>query len=212
MTTDNLSAQKPFTIPAGTDFNGLVQPGTYQLLWYDATAQNTPTGGNACQLAVSRIAENVILQTCTVWRGGLVYETYQRIREDGTWTAWDKLAAEALQVAQAAQKTADSIQTARNSGNYKMTDIWTLSTPSQLWEAFDDTNRRLLLVHVDNAGGDLATKLSAVGANTGDFYCYFMGDGVQYGLLILTSPRHGLLATVGIWNNVWDYAVRVSYK
>lgn len=91
MTTDNLSAQKPFTIPVGTDFNGLVQPGTYQQLWYDATAQNTPTGGNACQLAVSRIADNVILQTCTVWRGGLVYETYQRIREAGTWTAWDKL-------------------------------------------------------------------------------------------------------------------------
>lgn len=89
--TDNLSAPKPFTIPGGTDFNSLVQPGTYQLLWYDATAQNTPSGGNACQLAVSRIAENVILQTCTVWRGGLVYETYQRIREAGTWTAWDKL-------------------------------------------------------------------------------------------------------------------------
>lgn len=78
--TDNLSAPKPFTIPGGTDFNSLVQPGTYQLLWYDATAQNTPTGGNACQLAVSRIAENVILQTCTVWRGNRVYETYQRIR------------------------------------------------------------------------------------------------------------------------------------
>lgn len=145
----------------------------------------------------------------------------------------DSLAAEALQVAQAAQKTADaaksaasdaqstatnaqktadSIQTARNSGNYKMTGIGTLSTPSQLWEAFDDTNRRLLLVHVDEAGGDLATKLSAVDANTGDFYCYFMGNGVQYGLLILTSPRHGLLATVSIWHNVWDYAVRVSYK
>lgn len=89
--TDNLSAQKPFTIPAGTDFNGLVQPGTYQQLWYDANAQNTPTGGNACQLAVSRIADNVILQTCTVWRRGLVYETYQRIREAGTWTAWDKI-------------------------------------------------------------------------------------------------------------------------
>lgn len=91
MTTDNLSAQKLLTIPVGTDFNGLVQPGTYQQLWYDATAQNTPTGGNACQLAVSRIAENVILQTCTVWRGELVYETYQRIREAETWTAWSKL-------------------------------------------------------------------------------------------------------------------------
>lgn len=91
MTTDNLSAQKLLTIPGGTDFNGLVQPGTYQQLWYDATAQNTPAGGNACRLAVSRIADNVILQTCTVWRGGLVYETYQRIREDRTWTAWDKL-------------------------------------------------------------------------------------------------------------------------
>ena len=196
--TDNLSAPKPFTIPGGTDFNSLVQPGTYQLLWYDAAAQNTPTGGNACQLAVSRIADNVILQTCTVWRGGLVYETYQRIREAETWTAWSKLLS--------------ANDTARNSGNYKMTGIGTLSTPSQLWEAFDDTDRRLLLVHVDEAGGDLATKLSAVGANTGDFYCYFMGNGVQYGLLILTSPRHGLLATVGIWDNVWDYAVRVSYK
>lgn len=145
----------------------------------------------------------------------------------------DSLATEALQVAQAAQKTADaakseasnaqstatnaqktadSIQTARNSGNYEMTDIFTLSTPSQLWEAFDDTNKRLLLVHVDNAGGDLATKLSAVDANVGDFYCYLMGDGVKFGLLILTSPRHGLLATVGIWGNEWNYAVRVSYK
>lgn len=106
--TDNLSAPKPFTIPVGTDFNSLVQLGTYQQLWYDATAQNTPTGGNACQLAVSRIAENVILQTCTVWRGGLVYETYQRIREDGTWTAWSKLLS--------------ANDTSGNSGNYKMTN------------------------------------------------------------------------------------------
>lgn len=88
MLLDNLRNEKAVSLGAGTDFDGLVQPGTYQLLWYDATAQNTPTGGNACQLAVSRIAERVILQTCTVWRGGLVYETYQRIREDGTWTAW----------------------------------------------------------------------------------------------------------------------------
>ena len=86
--TDNLSAPKPFTIPGGTDFNSLVQPGTYQLLWYNATVQHTPTGGNACQLAVSRIADNVILQTCTVWRGGLVYETYQRIRSAGEWSDW----------------------------------------------------------------------------------------------------------------------------
>lgn len=113
---------------------------------------------------------------------------------------------------QSVQAAVDALQTARNSGNYKMTGIGTLSTPSQLWEAFDDTDRRLLLVHVDEAGGDLATKLSAVGANTGDFYCYFMGNGVQFGLLILTSPRNGLLATVGIWDNEWDYAVRVSYK
>lgn len=88
MRTDNLRAQKPFTIPGGTDFNSLVQPGTYQMLWYDAAAQNTPSGGNACQLAVSRIAENVILQTCTVWRGGLDYGSYQRIRSAGEWSDW----------------------------------------------------------------------------------------------------------------------------
>ena len=90
MKADNLNASNAIVLSAGEDFDDVTLPGTYQLLWYDSGAENTPTGGNACQLAVSRIAENVILQTCTVWRGNRVYETYQRIREDGVWTAWSQ--------------------------------------------------------------------------------------------------------------------------
>ena len=86
----NFSPEKIIILTGGQDFNALVEPGTYQLLWYDGTAQNTPTGGNACQLVVARIAENVFLQTCTVWLGNQTFETYQRIRENGVWGEWAK--------------------------------------------------------------------------------------------------------------------------
>ena len=118
----------------------------------------------------------------------------------------DAAAARAKQQAEAAQSTANRTKAMLDAGTLTINQIGTLSTPQQLFDASERSGRSLLLTHVDAAGGELATKLSSVGANVGDFYCYFMGDGVNYGLLILTSPRSELVAVINVWRKDWGTA------
>lgn len=116
----------------------------------------------------------------------------------------------AQQTASAAQQTANGTKTSLAAGNLHINNISTLSTPQQLFDLWQGSGRRLILTHVDAAGGTLKTKLDAIGANTGDFYCYFMGDGGNYGLLILSSPRSNLLAVISVWAKDWGNAVNLT--
>ena len=122
----------------------------------------------------------------------------------------DAATARAQQTANTAQQTATTTKTSLAAGNIQINNIPTLSTPQQLFALWQGSGRRLILAHVDAASGTLATKLDAIGANTGDFYCYFMGDGVNYGLLILTSPRNNLLAVISVWAQKWGNAANLT--
>ena len=116
----------------------------------------------------------------------------------------------AKSTANTAQQTATRINNNLNAGNITINNIVTLSTPQQLFDLWQGRGQRLILTHVNETGGTLATKLDAIGANTGDFYCYFMGDGVNYGLLVLSSPRSNLLAVISVWQNAWGNAVNLT--
>lgn len=116
----------------------------------------------------------------------------------------------AKSTANTAQQTATRINNNLNAGNITINNIATLSTPQQLFDLWQGIGRRLILTHVDAAGGTLATKLDAIGANVGDFYCFFMGDGGNYGLLILSSPRSTLLAVISVWQKEWGNAVNLT--
>lgn len=89
----------------------------------------------------------------------------------------------------------------------------TINTPADI--PIGDTTKRVKFIKFE-AGGELQSLIQTTGEITGDYYgmvfCHFDSSNIlQYGNMLMVSPRHGCAYIVGIWSYSFDYITRLAY-